>query len=238
MSNHSIMDLYTDLANNPDKDFGWDTGLQNARNHGYKEEWIESIPDEIWRYCAAVGNPFNAGEFHEGESILDIGCGAGIDLCVASLLAGKNGNVFGVDITPAMVERSRQNANLAGMSNITVYESSIEELPLSDCVVNTVISNGAINLATSKEAVFSEIYRVLSHGGRLFFSDMIKDETNPEASCCAKESWANCVAGTLKSDELIQLLTNAGFVDTRITDTNHYKTSASTIGATFSARKI
>ena len=238
MSNDAILNLYTDLANNPDKDFGWDTGLENARNHGYKEEWIESIPDEIWRYCAAVGNPFNAGEFYEGESILDIGCGAGIDLCVASLLAGKNGNVFGVDITPAMVERSRQNANLAGMSNITVYESSIEELPLADCVVNTVISNGAINLATSKEAVFSEIYRVLSHGGRLFFSDMIKDETNPEASYCEKESWADCVAGTLKSDDLIQLLTNAGFVDVRITGTNHYKTSVSTIGATFSARKI
>ena len=73
MSHQSIVDLYTDLANNPDKDFGWDKGLQNALNHGYNEEWIKSIPHEIWNCCAAVGNPFSAGELQKGDSILDIG---------------------------------------------------------------------------------------------------------------------------------------------------------------------
>jgi arsenite methyltransferase len=237
MTNHSILDLYTDLANNPDKDFGWDTGLQNARNHGYKESWIETIPEEIWKFCAAVGNPFNDVESLEGGSVLDIGCGAGVDLCVASLLVGSTGKVFGVDVTPAMVEKAKHNVTIAGMSNITVYESSFDELPIEDNSVSTVISNGAINLAVSKETVFSEIYRVLIKGGYLCFSDMIKDESHPEKSSCEKESWADCVAGTLRSEELIQFLEKTGFVDVKMLNTNNYKTSASTVGATFSARK-
>ena len=237
MSNSSIIDLYTELVNNPDKDFGWDKGLQNARNHGYKDEWINNIPESIWAYCAAVGNPFEAGEINEGDSVLDIGCGAGVDLCVASLLVGENGNVFGVDLTPSMVLKAREHATKAGLSNITVYEASIEKLPIENNSVNVVISNGAINLASSKETVFSEIYRVLVNGGYLYFSDMIKDENNIETECCNKESWADCVAGTLKSDELIKLMENADFVEIKQFSTNHYKTSTSTIGSTFTARK-
>jgi len=237
MSHQSIVDLYTDLANNPEKEFGWDKGLQNAINHGYKKEWIESIPEKIWRYCAAVGNPFSAGELHEGDSVLDIGCGAGTDLCVASLLVGEKGNVSGIDVTPAMVEKSRHHAEVAERSNITVYEGSIENLPFEDNSFNVTISNGAINLASSKEHVFSEIYRVLKENGHLYFSDMIKDENNLEENCCAKESWADCVAGTLRSGELIQMLKDTGFSEVQIVSINHYKTSASTIGATFSAKR-
>jgi len=237
MSKNSILDLYTELANNPGKDFGWDTGLQNARNHGYKEAWIEAIPEEIWNYSAAVGNPFIAGELCEGDSVLDIGCGAGVDICVASLLVGDSGSVYGVDITPTMVEKAKHNAAIAGLSNITVYEGSFDKLPVDEGAVSIVISNGAINLAASKEVVFSEIYRVLSKGGYLYFSDMIKDESNLDDSWCNKESWADCVAGTLRSGEIIHLLEKAGFVDVSLLNTNHYKTSASTVGATFSARK-
>ena len=237
MSHDAIIELYTDLANNPDKDFGWDKGLQNAISHGYKKEWLQNIPKEIWSYCAAVGNPFSAGAFNEGESVLDIGCGAGVDLCVASLLVGEKGNVTGIDLTPAMVEKSRQHANLANLSNITVTESSFERLPIEDNSIDIVISNGAINLAASKENVFKEIYRVLKDNGHIYFSDMIKDEGNQTESCCNKESWADCVAGTLQSDELIQILTEAGFKEAQLLSTNHYKTSATTIGATFSAKK-
>jgi arsenite methyltransferase len=238
MSNNSIIDLYTDLANNPDKDFGWNKGLQNALNHGYKDEWIKNIPKQVWAYCAAVGNPFEVGEFQQGDSVLDIGCGAGVDLCVASLLVGENGKVFGVDITPAMVEKAKKNANQAGLSNITVYENSMENLPIKNNSVKIVISNGAINLALSKEAVFSEIFRVLVNGGHLYFSDMIKDENNFETTCCNNESWADCVAGTLRSDDLIQIMEKVGFVKVKQLSINNYKTSRSTIGATFTALKI
>jgi arsenite methyltransferase len=237
MSHDSIIELYTDLANNPDKEYGWDKGIKNAQNHNYKDEWIRLIPEDVWNYCAAVGNPFEAGKINEGESVLDIGCGAGVDLCVASLLVGKKGHVYGVDITPAMVEKARQNATLANLSNITVFEGSIENLPIKDKSVHVVISNGAINLASSKQNVFSEIYRVLKPGGNLYFSDMIKDDNNLE-KCCSKESWADCVAGTLKSSDLLQILKGIGFLKSKMLKTNHYKTASSTVGATFGAKKI
>jgi len=238
MNHDSVVNLYTDLANNPNKDFGWDKGLQNALNHGYKREWVERIPDTIWAYCAAVGNPFSAGAINTGDYALDIGCGAGLDLCVAALLAGKQGRVFGVDVTPAMVEKATQHAKLAGLSNISVLEGTIEKLPIENDYIDVVISNGAINLAHSKENVFAEVYRVLKLGGHLYFSDMINDETNPQAnSSSTNDSWADCIAGTLKSDEIIKILLNSGFKDVELLGTNHYRTSASTIGACFSARK-
>jgi 2-polyprenyl-3-methyl-5-hydroxy-6-metoxy-1,4-benzoquinol methylase len=112
MSQNSIIELYTDLATNPEKDFGWEKGLQNAMNHNYKKEWIDAIPNEIWEYCAAVGNPFEAGNIIEGMNVLDIGCGAGVDLCVASILVGEKGTVTGVDVTPAMVDKGRLHATL------------------------------------------------------------------------------------------------------------------------------
>ena len=172
-SSHSIkqgiIDLYTDLAQHADKDFGWEKGKQNAIKHGYKEDWMGIIPDQVWDYCAAVANPFNLGEFHQGDIVLDIGCGAGVDVCVASLLVGKSGKVYGLDLTPAMVEKTQEHAQLSKLDNVTVYEGSIEKLPFADESINTVISNGAINLSSSKEKVFSEIYRVLSPGGALYF---------------------------------------------------------------------
>lgn len=238
MSQNAIIELYTDLAINPDKEFGWDKGLQNAKNHNYKEEWIKLIPDEVWNYCAAVGNPFDAALIKEGDSVLDIGCGAGVDLCVASLIVGEQGSVFGVDVTPAMVKKARNHATLAGLSNITVIDGTIEELPIEDKSIDVVISNGAINLSRSKEKVFSEIYRVLKPKGNLCFSDMIKDENKLGENCCSrKESWADCVAGTLRSNDLLQLLAETGFRDVQILSSNHYKTSTSTVGATFQAKK-
>jgi len=238
MNHDSVVNLYTDLANNPNKDFGWDKGLQNALNHEYKSEWVEQIPDTIWTYCAAVGNPFSTGAINTGDYVLDIGCGAGLDLCVAALLVGQQGRVYGIDVTPAMVEKATQHANLAGLSNISVLEGSIEKLPIEDDYIDVVISNGAINLAYSKESVFTEAYRVLKPGGHLCFSDMINDEKNPQdCTCSSNNSWENCVAGTLESDELIKILLNSGFKDVELLGTNHYKTSASTIGACFSAKK-
>jgi len=238
MSQNSIIELYTDLATNPDKDFGWEKGLQNAMNHNYKKEWIDDIPNEIWEYCAAVGNPFEAGAIREGMNVLDIGCGAGVDLCVASILVGEKGAVKGVDVTPAMVDKARLHATLVKQPNVTANVGTFESLPSKNKSIDVVISNGAINLAPSKQNVFSEIYRVLKHGGYLTFSDMIKDENHSKNSCGGGESWADCVAGTLKCNDLIKMLEEAGFKEVKLLSKNHYKTSPSTIGATFSAKKV
>ncbi len=244
--NTQIIELYTELAENPNKDFGWDKGLANAKAHGYKEEWIKALPDEIWQYCAAVGNPFHDADIQEGDTVVDLGCGAGVDVLVARLHVGNKGKVYGVDITPKMVETASKHVKTAGFENVEILESSFDSLDLKDESVDVVISNGAINLTSCKESVFAEIYRVLKPNGKIYFADMI-DISEPscctveESSCCAsdgEEDWANCVAGTLHENELIELIQKAGFKDVECTGYTHYTTAETTKGATFSATKI
>ena len=242
-----IIALYSELAEQPNKDFGWDKGLDNAKAHGYSSEWFKALPSEVWDYCAAVGNPFSLGEINKGETVIDLGCGAGVDLLVSALKVGKNGRAIGVDITPKMVEKSRYHAELAGLHNVKVLESSFDNIDIKDESVDVVISNGAINLTACKESVFSEIYRVLKPEGRLMFADMI-DISEAQDECCSvdesscysssEEDWANCVAGTLRQVELIKLLQEAGFAEVECVNINHYTTSETTRGATFTATKI
>lgn len=240
-----IIELYTQLAQQPSFDFGWEKGLENAKAHGYSSGYFTALPKEIWDYCAAVGNPFALGVINEGETVVDLGCGAGVDLLISALKVGKKGRAIGVDITPKMVEKSRYHAKLAGVSNVEVLESSFDTLNIEDESVDVVISNGAINLTSCKESVFAEIHRILKPDGRLMFADMIdiseKDScAAQESTCCdlAKEDWANCVAGTLRKDELIEIIRQAGFTEIECVNVNHYSTSDTTRGATFKAKKI
>ncbi len=244
---NQIIALYSELADEPKKDFGWAKGLENAKAHGYSQEWFTMLPYEVWDYCAAVGNPFSLGEINKGETVLDLGCGAGVDLLVSALKVGEMGRVIGVDITPKMVEKSRYHAKLAGFHNVEVLESSFDAIEIEDESVDVVISNGAINLTACKESVFSEVYRVLRPEGRLMFADMIdisdhEDTTCPteQSSCCSsqEEDWANCVAGTLRKEELIKILQEAGFAGVECVNINHYSTAETTRGATFTATKV
>jgi len=245
--NKQVIELYTELAENPKKDFGWDKGLKNAKAHEYKEEWIKALPSKVWEYCAAVGNPFTDADIKEGDTVLDLGCGAGVDVLVASQLVGESGSVFGVDITPKMVELACEHAKLSGADNVHILESSFDNIDLEDESVDVVISNGAINLTSCKESVFAEVYRVLKPDGTLYFADMI-DISVDEGSCCSveqtsccdngEEDWANCVAGTMRESELIDLIVKAGFSDVECTGHTHYTTAETTKGATFKATKI
>jgi len=247
--NNQIIELYTELVQNPDKDFGWDKGLENAKAHGYKQEWIETLPKELWEYCAAVGNPFLNAEINEGDTVVDLGCGAGVDVLVARLHVGESGKVYGVDITPKMVEKASEHAKLAGFDNIEILESSFESVALEDESVDVVISNGAINLTSCKESVFAEIYRILKPEGKIYFADMI-DISEPNSECCSveqssccnasegEEDWANCVAGTLREGKLLELMQNAGFKDVACLGHTHYTTAQTTKGAVFQATKI
>ncbi len=243
--NSQIIDLYTDLAKNPNKDFGWNKGFQNAKDHNYKKEWIDAIDSKVWEYCAAVGNPFTNANIKKGDTLLDLGCGAGVDVLVARLLVGDNGEVFGVDITPKMVELASLHAKNENFKNVTIFEANFSELKLPNNSVDVVISNGAINLTACKESVFKEIYRVLKDDGKLYFADMIDIS---EKSCCSieknvctsnneQDDWANCVSGTMSENELIEIIKNSGFKNVKCTGHTHYKTAQTTNGAVFEARK-
>jgi SAM-dependent methyltransferase len=236
----TICRLYTQLALHPASDFGWGKGIENARALGYNPAWLECLPAAVWESSAAVGNPFGLGPIHPGETVVDLGCGAGADVYVAALLVGRAGRVFGVDVTPAMVEKARVNAKLAGLTNVEICEADMTGLSCPDVCADVVISNGAINLAPRKACVLKEVFRVLKPGGRLYIADMVREAEPQQAQSTIGQSsgsWANCVMGTLTPSCFLQMLTEAGFAEATFVETTGYRTSVETVGATFRARK-
>jgi arsenite methyltransferase len=123
-----IRALYTELALNPHKDFGWGKGKENARSLGYDERWLDGLPAVVWESAAAVGNPFCLGPIMPDETIVDLGCGAGADLCIVALLVGDHGRAIGIDITPAMVAKAKEAARLSALTNVDLYVADIGHL--------------------------------------------------------------------------------------------------------------
>lgn len=162
-----VQRLYTDLALPPATDFGWRTGKANADELGYAGEWLEQIPDVVWECSAAVGNVFSIGPIYAGETVIDLGCGAGADLCIAARFVGHTGRVLGIDLTPAMVEKAREKATRMQLPNFEIHVGDISKLPVADAIADVVISNGAINLSPDKPGVIGEAFRALKQGGSL-----------------------------------------------------------------------
>lgn len=239
-ANHrqQLINLYTQLAEKPDQDFGWSKGKQNALALAYESDWMQRLPDAVWESAAAVGNPFQIAPIQTGESVLDLGCGAGADACVAALLVGVNGTVVGIDCTPAMVNKARANAHLSQLNNVTIKTADFIDLPVDSNSFDVVISNGAINLSQDKNKVFDEIYRVLKPGGRLQLADMIRQSNASNTTqACSEESWADCVQGTLSLDELLAVTKQSGFSQVKKIRSTGYKTAENTIGVLISALK-
>ena len=232
-----VRSLYTELALHPEKDFGWGKGKENAQALGYETAWLERLPDVIWESAAAVGNPFSLGPIHPEDTVVDLGCGTGADLCVAALLVGNGGRVVGIDLTPAMVEKARKNSALMDFNCVEVLESDFEHLPLPDECADVVISNGAINLSPNKTCVLNEALRVLKSGGRLQIADMVRDDSKEVEEAGSDGSWAGCVTGTMAPACFVKMIEDAGFVRAELVRRTGYRTSLSTEGALLYAER-
>jgi arsenite methyltransferase len=168
-----IQKTYTEVSTEQSRDFIFPTGRAWAEDLDYPQPELSRVPDASVRSFAGVANPFSLGRIALGETVLDLGCGAGTDLLVAAQMTGPTGRVIGVDMTPTMLERARHGAEALALANVELHESLIEDLPLPDASVDVVISNGVIDLVVDKDAVFSEIDRVLRPGGRLQVADVV-----------------------------------------------------------------
>lgn len=165
-------------------------GKAGALALGYDKSIIEKIPEDIIGAFCGVGNPFSIAPIATGTQVLDVGCGGGIDLFVASQLSGPEGDIHGVDITEAMTLRARTNMQKLGVDNVTIHHISSEVLPFASNRFDVVISNGVINLSPFKAKVFAEIHRVLKPGGRLQFADIILEKPLPPHLMTIVESWS------------------------------------------------
>jgi arsenite methyltransferase len=146
----------------------------------YTAEELASLPRQAVELALGVGHPVRNAALRPGETVLDLGCGAGIDTLLAARAVAPGGKAIGVDMTAEMVERARENARVAALANVEIQEGLIEDLPLPDASVDVAISNGVLNLSTRKSRVLAETMRVLKPGGRVSFADLILDEALPE----------------------------------------------------------
>ncbi len=175
-----ISDKYTEVAKTPEKGFHFHTGKPLALMLGYPEEILDSLPVGTVESFAGTGNPFSMGEMRPGETVLDIGCGAGFDSLIAARQVGETGRLISVDMTLAMLDKAAAGAQEAGIANIEFRQGLAEALPVDDASIDVVISNGVINLCPDKLAVMREIYRVLSAGGRLQLADIVVHKEVPQ----------------------------------------------------------
>jgi len=182
--------------------------------------------DEAAAAAQAVGASLGCGvptavaDLHEGETVLDLGSGAGADVLISARRVGPSGRVIGLDMTDEMLELARTNAAQAGVTNAQFVKGHIEDIPLADASVDVVISNCVINLSADKTAVLAEVARVLRPGGRFAVSDVIADPAMDEATRADMAQWTGCIAGALTHEEFTEVLATAGLVDVEIRETH------------------
>jgi SAM-dependent methyltransferase len=178
----AIQAEYAEVATTPQKGFHFHTGRPLARMLGYPAAETDPLPESVIESFAGVANPFIFGSLQPGETVVELGSGAGFDAVLAARQIRPTGRVIGVDMTPAMLEKARANATALGLDNLEFRQGYLEELPIEDATADVVISNGVINLSPDKEAVFAEIARVLKPGGRIQIADIVVQQAVPDAA--------------------------------------------------------
>jgi arsenite methyltransferase len=192
-----------------------------SKHIGYSEDDMDSVPAGA-NLGLGCGNPVALAGLKRGETVLDLGSGAGFDSFLAAQRVGATGKVIGVDMTPEMLDKARTNAQKGGYKNVEFRLGEIESLPLADASVDVIMSNCVINLSTDKPRVFAEAFRVLKSGGRLMVSDLVLLKELPPSVKNLAAAYVGCIAGAIKKEAYIQAIKDAGFRDVAIVEENAY----------------
>jgi SAM-dependent methyltransferase len=214
-----VTKLYERVANDPGGEFDFHRGAEYAITLlGYDQSELAMLPESAKRSFVGVGNPHVIDPPRQGEAVLDVGSGTGMDLLLAARRVSPTGRAIGVDMTDAMLKQCQASISASGLANVEVRRGNAEALPVEDETIDVVISNGVLNLVPDKDRAFSEIYRVLRPGGRLMMGDTVVSEALSSGGVPKDPAlWAICVGGALSEKHLIETVTRAGLRGARIT---------------------
>jgi SAM-dependent methyltransferase len=218
-----VKDMYRHVALEPQGEFHFEMGRALAERLGYSAADLDRIPAAAIDSFAGVGHHFGLAALREGEAVLDLGSGSGMDTFIAALKVGRTGNVIGLDMTDEQRAKAERLRDEAGFANASYVKGYIEEIPLGDARFDVVISNGVINLSADKPAVFRETARVLKPGGRIALSDIVTDIPLPDGIVCNATLWAACIGGAMQQDDYCALIERAGLVVERVQGNPAYR---------------
>jgi SAM-dependent methyltransferase len=228
-----VQAMYTQVADEPDHDFHFETGRPLALQLGYPVAQLDAIPAGALESFAGVGYFLDLAAIGAGETVLDLGSGSGTDSFLAATLTGPSGRVIGLDMTPAQLTKARRLAAEAGLAHVELLEGRIEQPPVEAGSVDCVISNGVVNLAPDKDLVFRAAAASLRPGGRLALADIVTATQLPEGVTCDAALWAACIGGAAQREHYLAMIEAAGFHVEVVRDNPQYEfVSDRAIGAT------
>lgn len=207
----AVKEQYGKVASNPCARFNFPVGKNFALKVGYPKEVLEALPESMYNSFTGANNPQPFIKLGEGETVLDLGCGAGLDLYFFARAVGVQGRVYGLDISEVMVKKARKNMELIGIKNAKVEEGHSDNLPFEDNFFDIVASNGIYNLSPDKEKVMSEVFRVLKPGGRTVFCEIVLKDVLPQKIKKNVSDWFKCIGGALTKKDFFVLMEKTGF---------------------------
>jgi len=223
----AVSEMYTDVARYPNRPFHFPTGRPACLFVGYPEAQLDAIPETAVESFAGVGYPFVVGAVQQGDRVLDIGSGSGTDVLIASILVGSCGKVYGLDMTDAMLSKARVNSEKMRVSHVEFLKGNAEKIPLPDVSLDSVTSNGVLNLVPDKPRAFSEIFRVLRPGGRIQIADIVLGKPIKAESRNDPQLWAECIVGAVQEEDYLSLFRAAGFKNVTVIGTLDYFSESS-----------
>ncbi len=212
----AVREKYSEVASNPQAKFNFPVGRKFAESVGYSGELLDKLPASMWESFTGAGNPQPYINIKPGENILDLGCGAGLDLYLYAQETGPGGKVYGLDISEEMMAKTRRNMETLNVQNVDFICAAADSIPLPDSSVDLVAVNGIYNLSPDKTAVMREVARVLRPGGRTIFAEIVLKAPLPEEIRKNINDWFRCIGGALPQNDFLELLSSAGFSNPRI----------------------
>jgi arsenite methyltransferase len=212
----AVKEKYSQVAKDPYGSFNFPVGKTFAINVGYPKEIINNLPETFTESFTGANNPQPFTELEEGETILDLGCGAGLDLYFYAKAVGSRGKVYGLDISADMVKKARNNMRSVAIDNVELVCGSSDQLPFKDGFFDVVASNGIYNLSPDKENVLKEVYRVLKPGGRTVFCEIVLKDKLPEDTINNINDLFRCIGRALPEKDFLALMEKTGFKNTLV----------------------